>query len=188
MKGYCHLTDATRQQIVTLSKEGRSQKEICEALSISRGSAYHVQRLVGLQAPPRRGVPRVPLLTPLEEMEVFALLFDGVGTERIATQLTLRVYLVRRFAEEHFGRRRAPACRWDSLPKDVQDKIDAEIRSHTNRAVDIAARFAEYGLTDNVVLKRAHDLLECAKFLTGRSQPLTSNLPQKTFRHGPLSA
>jgi transposase len=174
MKG-SKLSANTEKIIVALRQVGKSHAEIARMLRCHRNSVYRTLAKRGLQLP-RRG-PRTAALTPEQRAEVLALL-PTKGYQSIARELHLRETAVRELSEQHgYRRRKVPISRWRSMPKETRTKIDEEIKQHTNRAVDIAAK---YQTTDNVVLARAHRVLKCPKFRTGLSEPFTSHFPQKT--------
>jgi transposase-like protein len=175
MKG-SKLSANTEKIIVALRKAGKPHALIARLLGCHRNSVYRTLKKFAMQLP-RRG-PRTAALTPEQRAEVLALL-PTKGYQSIARELGLRETAVRELSDQQgYRRRKVPISRWRSMPKETRKKIDAEIKQHQNRAVDIAAK---YQTTDNVVLKRAHRLLKCPKFRTGLSQPFTSHFPQKTF-------
>jgi hypothetical protein len=158
-------------RIRRLTQAGKLQREITQLTGISRSSVYRIQKLLGLTLK-RHGI-RCPEITPNQEKEIIGLLSAGLGTGKIATRLGLRQHGVRRVAERNGFRRKDV---WAALAPTVCAKVIAEIHDRRNHGLHIAAK---YNIPYKLILRIAHRELACPKFRSGRSEPLSSNFPQR---------
>lgn len=151
------LSDTEKKKIAKLyCDEGQTVTDICKRLRLGRNTvAAHIKRM-GLVA----GLPARKML---------ALRRVGLSQRRIAAKLRLNYRAVFRWFRAHgYTRQRYRLTAAQIL------NIDSAILRRDGSAAAIAGRFdAPY----HFVLKRAHQLLECERFLSTWKTPLESYLP-----------
>jgi hypothetical protein len=153
------------QEIKTLTREGKSQKEIAKALQIHRNSVYRYQRNWGLTA-----WSTIP--SAAKEKKILALLRAGVARKRVERLTRTTEYFVRKIAEAH-----GITSRVDPLSPEQREKLRGEIRRHSDFAVNLSVR---YGVSYRRTLKIAHAELGVPAFIgAAHHPPLSSPFPEK---------
>jgi DNA-binding CsgD family transcriptional regulator len=153
-----HLTDAEIEQIRTRALEGMNNTDIAAQMHITRNTVALAKRKLGL-----------PVWPALPEAEVLRLLKTGMAPRAVAQKLGASYRGVTKFANANgFGRPRR------KLSAAQKAKIDRMILRHEKSAQMIAKTCsASY----KFVLRRAHVLLDCLKFLPVHKDPLRSYFP-----------
>lgn len=173
------------KRVLKLWRTGKRQNEIAAELRISRSSAYRYQKALGLHA--WQGI------TETQEAKIAELLFERRwGTSRIASYLSdgknrvseHQVLLVKR--KLNFQRRKGePGYRY-RMSGAQSLRLIGDILDRTASAAALARR---HRTSHKKVLKLAHSLLRCERFLPTWKHPLSSygpsRPPQPIGRHIP---
>src|SRR5258706_14364968 len=151
------ITAAEKRKIAKLyEKEGKLIKEIAARLSIRRDTVADIIKRAGL-------VPGLP------ERKLLALRRAGLTQPEIARKLRLNYRRVFRWFRAHGVRQ----PRYAMTPQKLAAIDDAILRREAT-AISIVNNYrASYTYT----LARAHQLLECERFLGISNPPLTSYFP-----------
>ena len=164
------LSEAERQKIRALAEAGRSQKQICDELGISRGRCQWYRRRLGLLA--KKNGPHCPRIQKKTAAKILTLLREGHSQRQVARTLRIREWAVRRTAERNGFRR--PLME-EKLEPELREKIIREIRGRQNHAIDIAHK---YGCSYKLILRLAKRELGTIQFYPGRTRvPLWNRLP-----------
>jgi DNA-binding CsgD family transcriptional regulator len=158
------------EQIAAMTRSGLRQKQIAERLGRPRGFVSRAQQRLGLHA--WQGISEE------QEKQILALLKQGHGTSKIGKELGVGEYQCRLIAKKYrFKRRKGePGYRYH-LTSAVILRITEDILDRRAPALLLAKK---YDVSYKKILKMAHAILKCQKFLSGATKtPLDSDLPQR---------
>jgi transposase len=162
-----HGKKKLERRILRLTRCGRSQAQIVQALRSSRSTVHRVQKKWGVTA--KQHGPRVP---EVSEAKILDLLRRGHDRKQIETMLGATEWTVRRIAEAH-----GITARKDPLSARERRQLVQAIQRHDDYMIHLADKF---GISYKRTRRMARETLGCERFVTSRAKPpLSSRFPQR---------
>ena len=165
-----HLTAAECEQIAALRSQGLSQTAIAMRLAISRNTVRRVLRKSGL-----------PTLVPMRyrEKDVLDLLRQGIERRTIGRMLKVPHRAITRYARENgFTRLTRPKPN-PRISAQRLAELENDIVNHRATAAGLYRKYRNDGVGYRWILRMAHEILACERFLSSNRDPFVSYYPQR---------
>ena len=166
-----HLNAVECEQIAALRSQGLSQTEIGKRLKITRNTVCRALRK-------RLGLPT---LVPLRNSvgKVLDLLRLCVERRAVARMLKVPYRAVAKFARANGFTRAKPKPR---LSAKRLAELEDDIVNHRFTAAGLYRKYRKHKIGYQWILKMAHQVLACERFISSNRDPFVSYYPQKSVK------